>query len=119
MNTATKNDLEDMAFILEGLVKRLPKLKLQDQIDVGARIRAVAKHAETIKDYVKDEISKKAKDKAEVGKPYHVKGEAWAAVVSLVPTTRLDQTMLKVEYPDIHAECSKSKPEQRINFEPR
>lgn len=114
MNKATKNDLEDMSAILEALVKRLPKLSLEDQVDVCARIRAVSKHANIIDAFVKDVIKRQTK-----GKPGTVPGDVWKANVSLVPTRRLDQTMLKVEYPEIHAECTKVTEDLRILFEPR
>lgn len=114
MNQATKRDLEDLTLILEDLVKRMPKLKLAELVDLGARTRAVAKHAETIDDFVKGLIKAKAK-----GKPTTVPGEIFKANVNVIPTTRLDVTMLKIQYPVEHAVCSKTNNEMRITFEAR
>jgi predicted phage-related endonuclease len=114
MQKLTKADLEDLALILEDLIKRLPEMKREERIDVCARIRTVAKHCKSIEDTVKDEIKAKCK-----GKEGYVNGEVFKAKLSLVPTTRLDQKALKEENPKVYSLFAKDTEDQRITFEPR
>jgi predicted phage-related endonuclease len=110
----TETDLEDISFLFEELVKRLPKMALVQQVDVAARLRASAKHIEAIDKAVKAEIKKQCK-----GKEGYVNGIAWKAKLSLVPVKRLDQTSLKEQEPDIFDKYLKETEDQRVTFEPR
>jgi predicted phage-related endonuclease len=114
MKAATKIDLTDMQDCMEALIKRWPSMSLAEQIDVAARLKAVGKHCETIDKSIKDAVKSKLKDKAGV-----VPGELFKAVMRLDAVTRLDQTMLKVEYPKIHAACTKPAFNKVITFEVR
>ena len=114
MQKLTKADLEDMALIMEDLVKRLPDMKREERIDVCARIRTLGKHIKTIDEMVKDEIKAKCK-----GKEGYVNGEQWKAKLTIVPTTRLDQKALKEGNPKVYAEYAKDSEDQRITFEAR
>jgi hypothetical protein len=114
MKTITKTDLEDLALILEDMVKRLPDMKREERIDVCARIRAVIKQATLIETTVKEEIKASRK-----GKEGYVNGETWRAKLSLVPTVRLDQKALKEGNPKVYDQYTKDGEDQRITFEPR
>ena len=114
MNTGLKNDLSDATDCMESLAKRFAKLTLAEKIDLGARIKAIAKHCKDMDEAIKDEVKAKRK-----GKEGYVNGELFKAYLSLVPSSRLDQQKLKVEYPEIHAKCLKEGHDQRITFEPR
>jgi hypothetical protein len=115
MNTSTKIDFEDMNFILEGLLKHLPKMKRSERIDVAARIRAVVKSSTTILDEVKDEIKAVRPGEGD----YFVSGEQWKAKVALVPSSRLDQKLLKEKEPKVYAKYIKDGEDVRVTFEPR
>jgi hypothetical protein len=114
MKLVTQTDLEDLALLLEDLVKRLPKMKREERIDVAARVRTAAKHLEAIDKIVKDEVKEVRK-----GKEGYVNGETWKAKLSLVSVTRLDQKALKEVKPNIWNEFAKDNEDQRVSFEPR
>jgi predicted phage-related endonuclease len=114
MNTSTKTDLEDIALMMESLAKQLPKLTLATKVDMAARLRGVAKAVKAIDDSIKDEI--KAKRNGRVGV---VAGDLFKAVLSLIPTTRLDQKKLEIEQPKIYAKYLKTDNQTRITFEVR
>jgi len=110
----TETDLEDITFLFEELVERLPKMNLRQKVDVAARLRAAAKHLKTIDDDVKKDIKEQR-----AGKAGYVNGERWKAKLTLVPVTRLDQQALKESKPKIYDEFCKNSEDQRITFEPR
>lgn len=114
MKTLTKGDLEDLALLLEDLVKRLPNMSRAERIDVAARVRTAAKHLKTIDETVKDEIKASRK-----GKEGYVNGEEWKALLTLVPVARLDQKALKESNPKVYSLYVKDSEDQRITFEPR
>jgi len=114
MNKQIVTDLADITDALEHLSRRLPTLSREEKVDVAARMRAVAKHADLIDEYVKGEIKAWRK-----GKEGYVLGEVFKAWLGLVEATRLDQTKLKVEYPKVHEACLKKSTDTRITFEPR
>lgn len=111
MNQTAKTDLNDMTDCLESLIKLLPKLSKADKIDIGARISAVKRSAEKIDESIKGEIKEWKKQKEGV-----VKGELFEAVLSYNDITRLNQTRLKEEAPDLHKKYSDTKPEARITY---
>ena len=110
----TESDLEDVTFLLEDLLKRLPKLKLSQRIDIAARLRTAGKHIEAIDKSVKDEIKERRQ-----GVEGIVNGERWRAHLTLISVNRLNQGKLKEEQPVIYAKYTEPKNDQRINWEPR
>ena len=114
MRTQTETDLNDACDAIEHVLKRLPKLTLEERIDVGARIRGAAKNIETMDKLIKDEIKATLKNK-----PGTLKGETWKASLSLVSTERLDQKMVKENHPDVYAACLGVSDVSRVTFEPR
>ena len=110
----TQSDLEDISFLFEDLLERLPKLSLRDRVDVAARIRTAAKHADAIDKLVKADIKKQRN-----GKEGYVLGEKWKAKLSLVPVKRLDQKALKEGAPQVYEEYTRDDEDQRITFEAR
>ena len=110
----TETDLEDISFLFEELVKRLPKMTREQRIDVAARLRASAKHITAIDAAVKAEIKKARNHKAGI-----VNGERWLARLGLVPVKRLDQTALKEGAPETYEEYCKDNIDERITFEAR
>lgn len=110
----TETNLEDITFLFEELVKRLPNMELTQQVDVAARLRAAAKHIKSIDDDVKAAIKKQRK-----GKEGYVNGITWKALLSLVPVKRLDQATLKADEPETYDAYCKEAIDQRITFEPR
>lgn len=114
MNTATKIDLEDLQSVMEALQKRYAKLDLKTKVDVAARLRAAVKTAEVIEAAVKDDIRAQLK-----GKPGSVSGEIFKANMAMIQCTRLNQSLLKEEWPDLYKQYEDTKEHQRITFEPR
>lgn len=114
MKTMTKTDLEDLALIMEEMVKRLPNMKREERIDVAARLRAVGKHIDKIDEIVKTEVKA-----ARHGKEGYVMGETWKAKLSLVPVNRLDQKALKEGNPKVYDQYVKAGEDQRVTFEAR
>jgi hypothetical protein len=111
MKTATKTDLDDLTDVMEALRKRWPKMTLAEQIDVRARLATTIKHCEFFDKDVKDTIKAKLGDK-----PGEIPGEVFKACLRLDPVTRLDQTMLKVEYASVFAKCNKDAVNRVVTF---
>jgi len=114
MNTATAIDLADIQDAIESLHKNLGKLPLKAKVDVAARLRAVVKTATAMDEMVKAEIKASLKDK-----PGFVAGEIFKAALALIPTTRLNQKALELDYPKIYAKYLETKDQARITFEVR
>lgn len=114
MNKATEIDLSDAADAIEAIGKRFSKLSLEAKIDVAARLKGVAKTCKTIDEAVKDEVKSKRR-----GREGYVLGEMWKAFMALIPTTRLDQQKLELDYPEAYAACLKKTTQERITFEVR
>lgn len=115
MLKAAKTDLSDICDALESLHKAvLPRLTREEKVDVAARLRSAAKTVEAIDKSIKEEIKGWRK-----GKEGEVKGELFKAILTLVPTTRLNQELLKEQHPDVYEECKETKDQTRISFEVR
>ena len=114
MQKLVKTSLLEASDALEHLVKALPKMTREEQIDTAARLKAVAKHCEFIDDEVKKVIKNVRK-----GKEGHVLGELFKAHLAIVPTTRLDQKALKVEETEIYNKYLREDDQIRITFETR
>lgn len=111
---AMKRDLVDLSDILEGLVEKLDKLDTADLIDIAARLKPAAKACKTVDDHVK----KLVKDGLN-GKEGTRYGVEFKAVMKLVPTTRLNQSLLKEELPKVHAKYNEAVTDERVSFELR
>ena len=114
MNKATEIDLADAMDAIENLATRFPKMDLDAQIDIAARLKGVAKTCKAIDEATKDAVKKQRK-----GKAGYVFGVMWKAYMNLVPVTRLDQQKLELEYPDAYAECLKKSVDKRVTYEVR
>jgi len=114
MITSVKNDLSDASESLEHLLKKYADLTIAEKVDVGARVNAIKKNADKLVELVKDDVKAKRK-----GKEGAVNGEIFKSALTLVPTTRLDQKLLKEERPEVHAEYNREVVDTRITFEPR
>lgn len=111
MRKSTDTDLKDLGDILEGITLKLTKMPEAELIDVAARLKPVAKHCKVIDDFVKAHVKKKLK-----GKAGSVLGDIFKAVLSLVPTARLNQKLLKEEEPETHAAYNESVTDEKITF---
>jgi predicted phage-related endonuclease len=109
-----KIDLADLTEIMEGFVSDYERMSDHERIDLAAHLKPVAKACKTIDEQVKDMVKGVRK-----GKEGTVYGKVFKAVLSLVPTTRLDQKGLKENEPDIYAEYNKGATDQKITFELR
>lgn len=107
-------DLTDAVDALEHLIKRLHKQPLETKVDVGARIRGLAKSIEVVDKEIKDEVKEILKQKEG-----EVTGELFKAILKLVPTTRLDQKLLKAEHPEVYQACLDETEVLRVTYEPR
>jgi hypothetical protein len=114
MKPGLKKDLKMLGEILEDVAKDLAVLPEADLIDVAARLKPVAKHCKTIDDHVKEMVKTKLKHKEG-----NRLGELFKAVLKLVPTTRLNQGLLKEELPKVHAKYNEAVTDERVTFEVR
>ena len=114
MKQALENDLSDATQTVEAIVARLPKLTLEDKVDVAARLGAIAKTLEAFDKAVKDDIKKHLKHK--MGS---VVGGMFKAILNLVPTDRLNQKELKEDQPGLFKQYTDTNPVERITFEAR
>jgi hypothetical protein len=114
MQKSVKTSLLEASDALEHLVKALPKMTREEQIDTAARLKAVAKHCEFIDDEVKKVIKNVRK-----GNAGFVLGEIFKAKLALVSTTRFDQKAFKEADFRTYEQYLKEDDETRITFEPR
>lgn len=114
MKKAQLTDLDTLTAIMEDFANEVELMAEEDRIDLAAKLKPVAKACKVIDDCVKDAIKKKLRNKAGTRL-----GKTFKAVLSLIPVTRLDQTALKEEMPQVHALYSKTNNEERITFELR
>lgn len=114
MNNTTRTDLADIVAAMESLAEQIDNLPLKAKIDVAARLRPVEKAVKKIDEAVKDEIKKSLKHKAGV-----LTGELFKAVLSLIPTERLNQQKLQVEQPRVYAKYLETNDQERVTFEVR
>ena len=114
MKKAINVDLVDLGDILEGFVNKLEKMSPEDLIDLAARIKPAAKHCKAIDEFVKEFVKSKRK-----GVEGDVLGATFKATLTIVPTTRLDQTALKEHKPTVYAQFLKSDAIERVTFSVR
>lgn len=114
MKPTLKKDLKLLSEILEDLVSGWANLSVADQIDVAARLKPIHKNANKILEDNKEFVKGKRN-----GKPGAVMGEEFKAVMSLIPTTRLNQRLLKEKDPKVHARYNESVTDERITYELR
>jgi predicted phage-related endonuclease len=114
MNKIVKLDLIDLQTAMEDLIQQLPNMTMKTKIDVAARLRSVVKSCEAIDKAIKDEIKVIRNNE-----PGIVVGDLFKSTLAVIPTTRLDQKKLELEYPKAYAKCLETKDQIRISFEPR
>ena len=114
MNKAVRIDLEDAAGAIEHLLQVLPEMSIKDKIDACARLRGAAKSLDAFDKAVKDEIKAELRHKDGM-----LLGSLFKAILKNVQVTRLNQTKLKDERPNLYAMFSETKDESRITFEAR
>jgi predicted phage-related endonuclease len=107
-------DLKDISDALEDLKAVLPKLSIEDKIDLAARIGSARKSCEEIDEVVKTEVKRLRK-----GKVGYVVGELWKAFVNIFPQAHIDSAKLKLEYPAVYQKCLKQIQIQRVTYEAR
>jgi len=112
MRRSIRESLEDVSLLMEQLEAKLTELTLKEKVDVGARVRAIAKHCESIDESIKTAL-KARKDQGTV------LGEVFKAIISWVPTTRFQQKEFEKADPKTYSKFLKSADQQRITFEPR
>lgn len=111
MIVSVKRDLEDLLDAIEHLKASLPRLTREEKVDVGARIRSLAKTCEEIDKSIKEDIKTWRK-----GKPGTVLGEIFKGILAETDVTRLNQKALQEAEPVIYEKYRETKPEQRITF---
>lgn len=114
MKPAMKRDLVDLSDILELFSSRLGIMAEADLIDLAARLKPVAKHCKEIDEHVKG-VVKEALDGADGVR----NGAEFKAVLKTVPTTRLNQKLLKENDPKVHAKYNEPCDDLRVSFELR
>lgn len=114
MNKKIAIDLVDASEATEHLLKQLPDLSLEDQVDIAARIRAVVKNCEAIDRAIKDGIKKKLKNKDGT-----VLGDIFKANLAYTEVSRFDTTGFKEAHREQYEKWCVVKSEGRVTFEPR
>lgn len=117
MNKIMKEDLALLPDLFEDIKKGWDKLSLKEQIDAAARLNSIKNICEKLVEHTKDTVKLKFKAKklAEGIEP----GTYFNAVLTEVPTHRLDQTMLKIDYARAYNACNKAVVDRKINFTAR
>lgn len=108
--------LDALADAVDDLLDSFPKMKLPDKIDAAARLRAVAKILEKIDTEVKDAVKEHRNGAKE---EWFVLGRLFKAKGTVTNPERLDQKLLKEDYPRAHAACLVTKEQETITFEVR
>lgn len=114
MLKVVRTDLENVCDDLEHLQAQLPRLTLKEKVDVCARLRAACKTIKAMDEEITAEMKKLRR-----GKAGYVIGEVFKAFVNICPTTRLDQTALKLDLPDLFNKYTKTDDVVRVTFEAR
>lgn len=114
MNSRLRDDLETLSTILEDITDEMASMKQEDLIDVAARLNTASKHIESFDKYAKGVIKEKLHHKEG-----RLLGTAFAALLKLVPTNRLDQKAFKEERPKIYALYCNEATDERVSFEAR
>lgn len=114
MNRRIKNDLVDAGDAIEHILKRLPELPMTEKVDVAALLKAIAKNCAKADTMVKDEIKTRQR-----GREGTVLGDTFKAILSIVPTRRLDQKAFKEAEPDMYEQYVVEAKDERITFEAR
>jgi hypothetical protein len=107
-------DLRGIATVLEGIVAKLPEMRLQDQIDVTARIAGIANHCQTIEKWMRVNIVL-----PKAGPNGVVIGEDFKASTSTFPVNRLDLDKLKKERPKTYRAYVETRMETRVFYRVR
>ena len=114
MNKSIKDDLLDASDATEHLLKRLPDLSLEDQVDIAARLRAVVKNCGAIDEVIKSNIKKKLREKDGT-----VLGDLFKATLAVITQKRFDSATFKADQPETYDKYCVDQEQRRVTFEPR
>lgn len=114
MLKSIKQDLEDACDAFDHLRANFERLTREEQVDVGARLRAAAKAIEAMDDQIKTNIKAWRKNK-----PGIINGENFKAVLAAIDVNRLDQKAFKIGSPTVYAQYLRADTDLRITFEPK
>ena len=126
MRNSVKLDIEDTVDALEDILKKLSKMSLGEKVDLGARLRGIAKNVDAIDKEIKKDLRAELEPKILAeriqnpeAKDASYKGETFKGTFALNPVNRLDQQALKAEKPKIYEAYLKETEEGRVTFSPR
>jgi predicted phage-related endonuclease len=111
-----QHHLENVADSAEKLYKDFATMKLADKVDTAARLQSVAKVLDAIDKETKDAIKKKKKPNED---EWSVLGHSFKAVAKVISSERLDQKLVKENYPEVARECTVTTESERISFKVR
>lgn len=114
MRKSIKADLEDLCDAAEHVKESLARLIIEETVDVGARIRALAKIAKAIDELTNEAITSRLHKKDGI-----VKGESFRAIRATHNMSIFDLKRFEVEEPTLAARFRKTNPVARITYEAR
>ncbi len=114
MKSQVNLDLEDLLSAIESLQTMLGGMPQAVKVDVAARLRSLSKTIELMDTMIKEDLKVSLK-----GKPGTVVGETFKANIAYIPTTRLNQKALEMDYPKVYAKYLETKDQARVTFEAR
>src|SRR5258708_37471522 len=114
MNKSLERHIVEASDATELLIKRLPDMPLDEQVDVAARLRGVVKNCATLDKAIKNAIKKKLKSKDGT-----VLGDLFKANLAYNDVTRFQTNAFKEAHPDLYDEWCETTSEGRITFEVR
>lgn len=114
MKKSIREALEEASATLEYIQERYPDLTLQEKVDIGARLKAVAKACETVDKNIKVDITLKLK-----GKEGSVAGELFKAIRKWVDKRVFDGKAFKAAQPAMAEKYTTDGGNYEIRFEPR
>ena len=109
-----ERELADLREIMEGLVLDFPSMTEKDKVDLAARLKPIGKACEKIDKDAKEFIKTKLAHREGT-----VLGNMFKAVLNLVDTKRLNQSLFKEEEPEVHEEYNEDVTDERVTFELR
>ena len=111
MKKSLELDVRDLTTILETFTTKAELLDEAELIDLAARLKPAEKAIKEILELCKSNVKTKLRHK-----PGERLGQMFKAVLTLVPTTRLDQKALKEDEPLIHEAYCKECTDERVTF---
>jgi len=114
MRASLKRDIDDLSDAMASIAGAWSKLTMAEKIDAAARIGSTEEMIKSFRDAVKDGIKKLQK-----GVEGEIDGEAFKAILQVVPSSRLDQKALKENQFKIYNQYLKKGMDERVTFKPR